>query len=206
MVFAGIALGVATSMFGQFYYQDRFREQLKHRLFITVLCAVICAGVVYANMICGTDIGAQLSAAVLCSSLIIIGAIDKEKMIIPNEIVGFLAIFRCVIIALTIVKGEGDLKEVVTNYVGAAALGCGVFLLARLVSPSSIGFGDIKLFAVIGLYMGARGILPAVFCSLVFALIFTVAKLIRKQITARDCFGFGPYIAMGTIFTMVIGG
>ena len=88
--------------------------------------------------------------------------------------------------------------EYLVNALTGGLIGASPFLV-RLISKGGIGMGDIKLFAVVGLYVGKEDILRAMFFSLVLALIVLLGKRIRKQIGRKDQVSFGPYVAVGTI-------
>jgi leader peptidase (prepilin peptidase)/N-methyltransferase len=78
-------------------------------------------------------------------------------------------------------------------------------VLGKLVSgKESLGFGDVKLFAAIGLALGFKGTLGVlVISSVTSALVFGV-KLLRKKINKEDMIPLGPYICGAGIFYVAI--
>ena len=58
-----------------------------------------------------------------------------------------------------------DSDSLVEHLIAAAAAG-GFFLLAAIVYPAGMGMGDVKLAAVLGLFLG-RAVAPAIFAALI---------------------------------------
>ena len=64
--------------------------------------------------------------------------------------------------------------------IGAAVIGL-FFLLISLVFKNSMGMGDIKLFALMGLYQGLWGAFNSVFFSLLVSFFLALGLLISKK-------------------------
>ena len=99
--------------------------------------------------------------------------------------------------------------------IGALVLGGGLLVLTAayevIAHKEAFGGGDIKLLAVLGLFLGwERGvlcILAACVASVLYVLVKTLAGK-RPAEKARDAFGsttmpFGPFIALGTLAAFV---
>ena len=90
-----------------------------------------------------------------------------------------------------------DTKEIMLHVACAAVFG-GVLLglsllMDKVLGRESLGGGDIKLFAVTGLYFGFVGTLFVVMLSCIGGLIFNI---IRRQ--RGKAFPFGPWIAIAS--------
>jgi leader peptidase (prepilin peptidase)/N-methyltransferase len=137
---------------------------------------------------------------VLVLVLIPCALIDVRRRIIPNRITGPAAI-AAVVLGLALDAGHEPGRLL------WAALAGGFLLFAALVNPAGMGMGDVKLVAVMGLFLGA----PVVI-ALLFALLGNVAT--AGVITARrgwkvarkTSLAFGPYLAAGGILAAVLGG
>jgi len=68
-----------------------------------------------------------------------------------------------------------------------------------------MGGGDVKLFAPIGLFLGWKMTIVALFISFVSAGIVSIVLLLLKKKERRSTFVFGPFIVMGTFFTYLFG-
>jgi prepilin signal peptidase PulO-like enzyme (type II secretory pathway) len=145
------------------------------------------------------------SLVCLMAGLMVTAMVDKQRMIIPNE---YLAFFILIWMALTttgcIYYGSSPVNVLIQAFFGAL-LGVSVFVLARVVSPKSIGMGDIKLFAVLGIYFGTDDILRVMLASLIVAAAAGIVKVFSKKLGIKEAMCMGPYIAVGTLLVMVLG-
>ena len=76
------------------------------------------------------------------------------------------------------------------------------------VSPRGMGFGDVRLAAVLGMYLGWLQ-LPLVaigfFVSFVLASVIGVGLIATGIKTRKDKVPFGPFLAAGTFATILFG-
>jgi len=92
-----------------------------------------------------------------------------------------------------------------------AFIGFGFLLLVAIVgylvykTDEAMGGGDVKLFAPIGLFLGWKMTIVALFISFVSAGIVSIVLLLLKKKERRSTFVFGPFIVMGTFFTYLFG-
>jgi leader peptidase (prepilin peptidase)/N-methyltransferase len=87
-----------------------------------------------------------------------------------------------------------------------AALGAGGFLLAAaLIRPEGMGLGDVKLAAVLGLYLGP-GVVPALLAAFLAGSLCGLALLARHGWAARSrAIPFAPFLALGALFALAGG-
>ncbi len=146
----------------------------------------------------GADGDVRLGLA-LVTVLIGVAFIDLDHRIIPNWIVGPGAIVG---IALVAVFRPDDVVE---HLVAGAAAG-GFFLLAALAYPRGMGMGDVKLAALLGLYLG-RAVGPALLVALLTGSIVGIAIIVRRG--AREgrkiAVPFGPFLALGGVVGLLAG-
>ena len=132
-----------------------------------------------------------LEACVLFSILLAVALIDWDSMTIPN---GLLLAGAAVFLAF-LVFHEAPLRRLVTGALTGLALGgalLGISLVMdKVLGRESLGGGDIKLFALLGLYTG-----PAVGLLLVILACF-VGLIFAWAGKAKDKpFPFGPAVAI----------
>ena len=85
-------------------------------------------------------------------------------------------------------------------FYGAALLGVSL-VLDRVLKKDSLGGGDIKLFAAVGLYLGWTGTLFVLVLSCLLGL--ALAALLRRR--AGEPFPFGPAIAAAAALMLLYG-
>ncbi len=81
-----------------------------------------------------------------------------------------------------------------------AAVAAGGFLLVvALLYPRGMGMGDVKLAAMMGLYLG-RAVAPALLIGFAAGALVGIAMMARHGSAARKrAIPFGPFLALGGI-------
>ena len=148
----------------------------------------------------------NIKRMILLSIIWPIAYIDFKTMRIPNLFVIYGLICRAIILVFEIFLGHAY----VWRYLLAESIAAGALLLAAvlcaLVVQNGIGFGDMKLFVVMGLMLGLDGIWGAVFTSLIVSFFIAVFVLITKKKTRKDAIPFGPALVIGTYLSICLSG
>ncbi len=157
--------------------------------------ALLCALVVVAE---GADRDAWLGLAFVLL-LVPIALIDLDHRLIPNKLTLPGAILAVVLVALT--RSDALVEHLI------AGLAAGGFLLvAALLYPAGMGMGDVKLAAVIGLFLG-RAAGPAMFAALIAGSVVGALIIARKgsKEGRKTAIPFGPYLAFGGLVGLFAG-
>jgi leader peptidase (prepilin peptidase)/N-methyltransferase len=136
---------------------------------------------------------------VLVAFLVPMALIDLEHRIIPNKLTGPAAV---VAVALGMaLDPSGEVERLIA---GAGA--GGFFLAAALAAPGGMGMGDVKLAAVLGLFLGAA-VAPALLIALVTGVLVSVVVIARKGVAGgrKTAIPFGPFLAVGGFVAMLVG-
>lgn len=89
--------------------------------------------------------------------------------------------------------------------------GSGILLLVAIIgmlvykNEDALGMGDVKLFAPIGLFLGWKLCLAALFFSIMIAGFSSLFLIITKIKGRKDAIPFGPFIVAGTYLCIVYG-
>jgi len=136
---------------------------------------------------------------------IVVFVIDLEHGLILNKVVypGMV-----VALLLALLPQPWLTQWIVTGIANAAlggAIGFALFLLIAIVSRGGMGWGDVKLAALIGLATG----FPLVFLSIIMGAILggimAVALVIAKKRKRRQTIPFGPFLAVAAMITLLWG-
>ena len=137
------------------------------------------------------------------ASLIVITFIDIDHRIIPDAIslpgilVGFAASF---------VLPEITYKE---SLAGILAGGGSLLLVAWVYSlithKEGMGGGDIKLLAMIGAFLGWKGVLLTIFLASAIGTLCGLVVMIRSGKNLKLAIPFGPFLAMGAMIHIFFG-
>jgi leader peptidase (prepilin peptidase) / N-methyltransferase len=131
--------------------------------------------------------------------LVPVTLIDLDYRIIPNRLLLLGAVAALAILAAF------DPGEIPGHLIAAVAAG-GFFLLAVLAYPAGMGMGDVKLAAVLGLFL-SRAVGPAVFVALVAGTVVGALIIARKGAREgrKTAIPFGPYLALGGLVGLFFG-
>jgi leader peptidase (prepilin peptidase)/N-methyltransferase len=136
---------------------------------------------------------------VLVTFLVPIAVIDLDLKIIPNKLTGPAAVLA---VAPVAVLEPRHLPE----YLAAGAGALLFFYLPALIHKKGMGMGDVKLAAVLGLYLG-RAVAPALFIALILGVVVGAAIIASKGVSEgrRAKVPFGPFLAAGGLVAFFVG-
>ncbi len=144
-------------------------------------------------LILGTDDLGQLALGLaLCALLVTVTLTDLERRVIPNPVLLVGALVGAGIAAAT------DPASLPERALAAAGAGGFLFCVA-LAYPRGMGMGDVKLVAVMGLYLG-RAVAPALLVGFAAGALVGLVLIARQGASARKrAIPFGPFLALGGI-------
>lgn len=153
--------------------------------------------------------------------------IDVRHHLLPNRIVfpsyaiaGGLLLGAA--IAVTLAGGAaanlstgtaGSVPDGGASFLGVPALGIVAggavlwvfYFILRLVYPPGMGFGDVKLAGVLGLYLGYLGwahVFAGTFAAFLFGGLWSVGVLAARRGTLKSSIPFGPFMLAGAAAAM----
>jgi leader peptidase (prepilin peptidase)/N-methyltransferase len=96
------------------------------------------------------------------------------------------------------------------HFLGALAglaLAWGVFLLQVLIYPAGLGWGDVKLAGLLGLYLGWLGLgalVAGLFLGYLFAAAAGLTLIAARRASRKSRLPFGPYLLAGTLTAILL--
>lgn len=123
--------------------------------------------------------------------------IDIKIKKIPNSILVFLLILATVNIFL-----NNGFKNIGINLIGLLT-GFVVFFAPALIGKGA-GFGDIKLAAVIGYFLGFYNFITSIAIMSIFLIIYFIYIVITKKGGLKTKIPFGPFLSIGFILFLLI--
>lgn len=130
--------------------------------------------------------------------------IDFKKRIIPNKLVLIGLALRAVIYICEFVWCRDILVDIEKSDLTGFLMEFGLLFIAGLVSKGAVGFGDAKLFAVIGLSASSLATFGTLLFSLVASSLCGIALLIKYRDRKR-AFPFAPFILIGYLAVIFMG-
>lgn len=133
--------------------------------------------------------------AFYCCLFVVLLAIDFEHSILPNKIV-YPSMAIALILALVAEPG-----------IKSAAIGGGVGLGLLLIPAlfGGMGWGDVKLAALIGLVTGFPMVFMAMFLAIVGGGLVAAVLLLLKLKGRKDAIPFGPFLSLAAMATLIWG-
>ena len=135
--------------------------------------------------------------------------IDVRHHLLPNRIIfPSYAVAGALLLCAAAAGGGAGLAGVpgLRVVAGGAALWLFYFLL-RAVYPPGMGFGDVKLAGVLGMYLGFLGwghVFAGTFAAFLFGGLWSVALLATRRGTLKSDIPFGPFMLAGTAAALLL--
>lgn len=136
--------------------------------------------------------------------LVALVMIDFKHMILPNQLVAILAVLGTILLGMRLYLAD-DLTQTTIFFVGGALLFATIALLLqitmkKLLKRDALGMGDVKFFAVTGLWLGAS--LLGQFCVL-SGLCGVLIGISWQVISKNQAFPFGPALVFA-FYTLIL--
>lgn len=143
---------------------------------------------------------------VLSSVLICVFFIDLEHQIIPDRFSVILAVLGIILTVSDALLTDGRW----TDHLVGLAVGGGFFLLIYYLAlwiykREGLGFGDVKLMAAAGLYLGWIGTFIAVLVGSVAGSVILLIIRRRKGSERFTEYPFAPFLAFGILMAALFG-
>jgi leader peptidase (prepilin peptidase)/N-methyltransferase len=163
--------------------------------FVEALTGALCVGAVLVHH----SVAAITLSVVLILLVVPAALIDLEHRIIPNRITALGAVMALVIGLALDPGGEPE------RLIAGTAAG-GLLLLAALAYPGGMGMGDVKLAAVMGLFLG-KAVAPAILVALLTGVLLGGVIIARKGAREgrKTALPFGPFLALGALVAVFAG-
>ena len=144
---------------------------------------------------------AQLTFIVIFSAFLIsLTMIDINKMILPDQLtlpllwIGLLANTDSLFIALE--------HAVMGAVVGYSVLWSAFWLFKLLTGRNGMGYGDFKLLAALGAWLGWQSIPSILLVASIMGIIYGVFMKAKTNLIKNE-FAFGPFLAIAGWVTMI---
>lgn len=156
-------------------------------------------GLVFWLVYSQTGLTPQLINYLLLSSiLVVVTFIDLEHYLIPNKVLAVGALLQ---LAVNLFTQQISLFDA---FVGCLT-GGGLLLLIAVASKGGMGGGDVKLAAMLGLFLGWQKVLLAFFIAAILGAVAGLILMALKGKGRKDALPFGPFLAMGAMVTLLWG-
>lgn len=141
----------------------------------------------------------MLKYCLLSALLIVIGIIDFKTQDIYTSTIRFGGILGVVFIVIEYYNGGLSPIDYIAGAISTA------LILSIFAYFNAMGWGDVELVFIIGLFLGLKLSLLQLFISIVIGGIFAIGIMIFKKREKYSQMAFGNFIAIGSFITIIWG-
>jgi leader peptidase (prepilin peptidase)/N-methyltransferase len=164
-----------------------------------VLWVEVGTGLMFAFLWWQYGLTPELGIMTFCFCLLsVILVIDLERGLILNKVVYPAAAIALIIATFTSNPG-------IVSVITGGGLGLGIMLLVAWLYKGGIGWGDVKMGALVGLLTGFPLVLVSLFLSVVGGGLVAGALLLLKIRKRKETIPFGPFLSLGAMVTLLWG-
>ena len=144
-----------------------------------------------------TGLGTIAQYVVLWECVCIIALIDIKVKKIPTFLIYIAVAVRALGIILELFVQKWTVSETILFSLVGALVGGGIIAVCKLFSKNGVGMGDIRLFALIGMFLGLYGLVNIMFYSMFMAAITGIVLLISKKAARKTQLVMAPFVFIG---------
>lgn len=152
---------------------------------------------------------AALAGALFCCLMIVLTAIDVEHLLLPDRIT-LPGIAAGLALQPFLPAGAGQPWPGIVGALVGAALGGGALLAAYgawwlIRREEGLGLGDVKMLAMIGAFLGWRGVVVALFAGVVAGAAVGLSLMAVGRGGMRSKLPLGAFLAGGAVIALFHG-
>ena len=136
-----------------------------------------------------------------------LAVIDIRSHLLPNRIV-LPSYWTGVPLAAAAALGSGAFElGGLLRVAGGGALLWLVYFILRVVYPAGMGFGDVKLAGVLGLYLGFLSwshLFWGTAAAFVLGGLYGIGIIVARRGTAKSAIPFGPFMLAGAALALLL--
>jgi len=134
----------------------------------------------------------------------LLAKVDYHEKKIPNKIILVLLCFRLAFLAYEVFSNLEYWKKVIAYPLLGALIGGIILLAAMVISRKGIGMGDVKLFIVIGAFVGSTEILMTIFYIFLISAIGGLVMILSKKAKLTDTIPMAPFACVGIALEYIL--
>ena len=141
----------------------------------------------------------------LAAVLVVLSFVDIVTKKLPRQVV-HAALAGGVVMLTPVAVATGEPERIAWAAVGAV-ISYGSLALLHLVLRGGLGWGDVRLGAPLGWFVGFQGLryLPvALFLAFVLSAVVGIVLMLTRRVNRRTMVPFGPFMALGAVATLLL--
>ena len=142
---------------------------------------------------------------ILMYGLLLLGILDTDRKRIPNRALLFLLAVRTLLLVGECMAYPQIWMEILLSSCAGLAGGTGLLLLTAFFAKKGIGMGDVKLVGTVGYYLGFQVLMSDLIITMVLMILVGAGGLLTRKMSLKTELPFAPFLAAGTILTLLAG-
>lgn len=135
------------------------------------------------------------------SILLVIGIIDYKTQYVYFEVIVTGLIFGIIFLIMTFILQDN--LELMNVFLSTAIPSS--FLALIILMTNGMGWGDVELVFIIGVFLELKLNLLSLFISVILAGLYAIYLLLFKKKDRKQSIAFAPYIAVSAFITILFG-
>lgn len=146
----------------------------------------------------------SLAWAGFCAALLALTGIDWDTTLLPDDIT--LPLLWAGLLFAALGVSHVLLADAFWGAVGGyMSLWLVYWCFKLLTGKEGMGYGDFKLFAALGAWLGWQALIPVILLASVIGAVIGVAIKLQGQLREGGYVPFGPFLALGGLSAMLFG-
>jgi leader peptidase (prepilin peptidase)/N-methyltransferase len=176
-------------------------------LWVEISTAVLFGYLYWHYMVWHDGSGIELAvAAFYCCLFIVLLVIDLERGLILNKVIyPAMAVALLISIFFSLFFLQSEIVPEIKQAAIGGGIGLVLFLLIVLISRGGMGWGDVKLAALVGLVTGFPLVFVALLMGIILGGVVAVILLTLKIKKRKEAIPFGPFLSLAAIVTLLWG-
>lgn len=206
VLFAGAGLGFIVRVLDTVFCEERpplhgSQGTLLPGISGTV-AAIACAVELFGY---GADVVVALCWSLACWTCFIACLTDLASRVISNWLVLVALLAAVLLIAVQVWTNPDSARGVLATSAAGALTGGVSLLLCRIVTRGGVGAGDIKLYFVLGLLLGFRGLFNVLLYGMLVAFVYCLFLLATRRKKLNDQLPLAPFSLIGVVACICLG-
>ena len=184
----------------------RCRSEKHHQAAVSWLTPLVTAALFGAVSLAVPSFAVLPAYLVFSGTMVLLTLTDLDTKLIPNRILGPATILAS---GLLIVGGflAGTRSALLWAAVGGATY-FGVMFLLALIARGGLGFGDVKMSFLIGVfagYLSVGHVIVAGVGAFLLGGVVALGLLVTRRSSRKDAIPFGPFMTVAGLIAIVLG-
>lgn len=150
----------------------------------------VCSLLLYPSDITEMNLILYIFNLTVVASFVVHFLVDVEHQILPNEVTLYLLI----IFILHGIFFSTPLNMILGLIIGGGVPAFVTWVFYKLKGQIGLGFGDIKLYGTLGIFLGPYGVIQNIFLSCMLGAFVSLFLIAIKVANKNTKLAFGPYI------------